>query len=112
MKNDDILNSGGSFTPEMEVETPTISKSEREQIEREQQEIRDLKIFRKSEAWQNAKKRLFEKLEKMKFEITETCDNNGSLENIGQNFKIYRICEQKVKELINEIEVEDERENE
>ena len=108
----DILDTGGSFIPELEIQEPELTKEEQEELNREQEEIRQTNILRQSPAWQLAKTRMLERLEKMKYEIVESCDNGGSLESIGQNFKIYRIAEQKIKQLIEEIEVEEGGENE
>lgn len=102
--NLDIIDSGGDFIPEFEVEAPTLSKEEQEEIEREKEDIRQLKILKRSPAWKKVKERFLEEIESMKFNITNTCDDSGSLEKIGQEFRIYRICEQKLTALIEEVE--------
>lgn len=104
---EDILNSGGRFIPENEIQSLGLTKEEKEELEREKEEIRQLNILSRSPAWQKAKTQLLEGVEKMKYEIGESCDNNASLESIGQNFKIYRIAEQKIKQLVEEVEVEE-----
>lgn len=102
---DDILNSGGTFMPnDLEVEAPKLTKEEEAEIEAEKSEARDMRILANSTAWQKVKADFKEEIKQLKFEVTQAVENQGSLEEIGQRFKIYSICEARLLSLIERVE--------
>ena len=100
----DILNTGGDFIPELEVQIPSISKEEEEELKREMEEIKQMRVLSKSPAWKRVRDKLLNDIERMKYKISQDCDNNASLESIGQQFRIYQLCEQKIRSMIEEVE--------
>lgn len=107
----DILNTGGAFLPEFEVASPEVSEEEKEALLAAEEEIRQLQILAKSPAWTRIKAEFLAEIEKMKYEVVKQNDKGVSLENIGREFQIYRICEQKLISLIERVErgeIEDE----
>ena len=101
---DDILNSGGAFTPEMEVDPPEMTANEKAEIKAEKAEARSMRVLANSTAWQKVKDEFKKEFENLRFEVTRTVENQDSLEEIGQRFKIYSICEAKLLSLIERVE--------
>ncbi len=101
---DDILNSGGAFTPEMEVDLPEITADEKAEIEAEKAEARSMRVLANSTAWQKVKDEFKKEIKNLKFEVTQAVEKQGSLEEIGQRFKIYSICEARLLSLIDRVE--------
>ena len=101
---DDILNSGGAFTPEMEVDLPEITADEKAEIEAEKAEARSMRVLANSTAWQKVKDEFKKEIENLKFEVAQAVEKQGSLEEIGQRFKIYSICESRLLSLIDRVE--------
>lgn len=101
---DDILNSGGAFTPEKEITEITLTKEEKEAINEAENEIRETNILLKSPAWERAKINFLTEIENMKNQLPGMVENKSSLEDIGLEYKVCMMTEKKIVELINSIE--------
>ena len=102
--NEDVLASGGAFIPENEVYKDEMSEEEKKMLETAQRESIELRVLANSPAWNRVKEKFIEKITNLKYDVVKMNENQGSLNEIGQQFKIYEICEKELLSLINEVD--------
>ena len=108
----DALSAGGVFMPEMEIQAPEMTEEEIQAQKEFEREVKELRILANSPAWQRIKEAFLKEINEMKHNMAQTVANQGSLDKIGEEFKIGYLCEQKLKSLIDRVEQSREVENE
>lgn len=106
MNDGDALSSGGVFHPEqLEIQGPELTQAELDEQRQFESEARALKILVNSTAWMKIREEFTKEVEDIKHNLAKVAVLEGkSLEDIGMEFKIGQICEQRIMSLINRVE--------